>query len=145
MKYILLILVCLFSVSCGTQEASVRKSSISVDYEGSNVFRSGGVYSDRETIKNALESDSRPLRLLFSSPTCPSCKKIENFIEKRKLKDQVIVANAEDDFVQEILLQIGGKQVSLPFMMIMEKDEKNSRVAFGASNIALDLLRNTRL
>ena len=82
MKCIILILVCLFSVSCGTQEASVRKGSISVDYEGSNVFRSGGVYSDKETIKMALEGDSRPLRLLFSSPTCPNCKRLKTSLKE---------------------------------------------------------------
>tara|TARA_B100000035_G_scaffold314184_2_gene329738 strand:- start:101 stop:532 length:432 start_codon:yes stop_codon:yes gene_type:complete len=143
MKKFTLFLFCLLLVACGAAEP--RKGSISVDYEGSNVFRSGGLYSDRETIKLALESDSRPLRLLFSSPSCPSCKKVENFIKNRELQNQVIIANAEDKFVQEILTQIGGKQVVLPFMMVMEKDQKNSRVAFGPTNIALELLRNTSL
>jgi len=143
MKNYLLILFCFVLVACGAPEP--RNGSISVDYEGSNVFRSGGLYSDRETIIMALESDSRPLRLLFSSPTCPACKKVEKFIKDRKLEKLVVVANVEDDFVQEILLQIGAKQVTIPFMMVMEKNQKDSRVAFGATNVALELLSNTEL
>ena len=143
MKKFILFLFCLLLISCGTPEP--RKASISVDYEGSNVFRSGGLYSDRESIKLALESETRPLRLLFSSPHCPACKKVEKFIKDRKLESLVVIANVEDDFVQEILLQIGGKQVVVPFMMVMEKDQKDSRVAFGATNVALELLSNTEL
>ena len=143
MKKFILFLFCLLLVSCGAPEP--RKASISVDYEGSNVFRSGGLYSDRESIKLALESETRPLRLLFSSPHCPACKKVEKFIKDRKLESLVVIANVEDDFVQEILLQIGGKQVVIPFMMVMEKDQKDSRVAFGATNVALELLSNTEL
>ena len=143
MKKFIFFLFCLLLVSCGAPEP--RNSSISVNYGGSNVFRSGGLYSDRESIKLALESETRPLRLLFSSPNCPACKKVEKFIKDRKLESLVVVANVEDDFVQEILLQIGGKQVNIPFMMVMEKDQKNSKVAFGATNVALELLSNTEL
>ena len=135
MKNFICILLCLFLVSCSSPQP--RNSSISVDYEGFNVFRSGGVYCDEETLTNAVESDSRPLRVIFSRQDCPPCQKVEKFIKDRKLHTHVLIVNAKDEYAQFIMKHMG--ITGVPVMVILEAGKDDRRVV-GPMNIAMELL-----
>ena len=135
MKNLFFILLCLFLVSCGASEP--RNASISVDYEGSNVFRSHGLYCDEVTLRNAVESYPRPLKVIFSRPACPPCQKVEKFIKDRKLHNDVLIVNAKDKYAQFLMRSMG--ITGVPIMIILEDGKSERRIA-GPMNIAMELL-----
>ena len=135
MKNLFFILLCLFLVSCGTPQQ--RNSSISVNYEGSNVFRSNGLYCDEETLRNAVEGETRPLRIIFSRPDCPSCRKVHNFIKDRNVKGNILIINGKDAYAQFLMKEL--EITGVPVMFVLEA-EKDDRILVGPMNIAMDLL-----
>ncbi|MBT5636984.1 MAG: hypothetical protein HOJ16_00200 [Candidatus Peribacter sp.] len=136
MKVFIIASLVLF-LSCSSTE-NIRRSEISVDYEGQNVLRSGGFYKDESFINRALLDVTRPHRVIFSNPGCQPCIKLMHYLKEKKLMHKVMVINTNDLWVRQISGMMGISQT--PTMVVVEEGKGDLRFE-GVGQIITHLIR----
>ena len=100
MKYFIL-LILFIMVSCGAHNPP-RNAELSVTYEGEIVHRAGGKWITESELVHLLETQTKPVRVIFSTDYCPPCKRLEKFIKDGNLGEHVVWANAQDEWVKKL-------------------------------------------
>jgi thioredoxin-like negative regulator of GroEL len=137
MRIIILFFVCLGLLSCGPQQK--RNADLVVTYNNKTIYSVGPSWNTEADLLEALSTGKRPIRIVFSAPWCPHCKKLKKIIEKQDWREHVYYLNLDEDWVKELAL-ITGVNV-LPSMVVFDgKNGENSAKFVGWGSIAMALL-----
>jgi glutaredoxin len=103
----------------------------------SNIHQAGGKWTGELELRALLENHKEPVRVIFSSPTCPPCKRLEKFIKERNLDKRVVWINSEERWVRDLARMMA---IEIYPTMVVVGQEKSDLRFDGIKEIVFHLI-----
>ena len=137
MKGFIFILVSLL-ISCASTPHT-RSSEVVVAYEGVVEARTGGKYTDEQTLRKILSDDSKDHYIIFSTEWCGGCVDLDKALKIRGWNKKVTFLNFEDQWVVDLARIMAIE--AMPIMIVELANDKGSLRFEGTSEIMMYLAR----
>ena len=141
MRTVFALFLIFFTVSCGSEQK--RNADLVVTYNNKVIHSVGPSWNSQKDLQKAIETNQRPIRVIFTASWCGYCKKLRTIIEKQKWRDHVYYLNYDEDWVKKLALMM--EVQIIPTMVSFDgKDGQKVKKISGWGGIVLDLANDLR-
>jgi hypothetical protein len=141
MKKFGLFCLLMFFSSCGGSniENNVNQAELVVSYDGTVMYRRGGLYIDENGLRKILAANDETHYVIFADDISDECRILVAAMESRDILSKVHFINIMDEWAADIAGMIGVEDV--PTLVVELADDKGALKLEGAPEIMMYLVR----